>query len=311
MEPRFLNVYAHPDCSGGLVHVRSGPSANYEPLRSCHVGVETATHTGLYLEGRQYMQIRREFATDVVLDATCVHTGLAVDLFAFVNCSTMAYAMFTDANCSHNVPVVEIAHPHVECFVPNDAAVPSMPHPPPLLKYIKGYANPDCSGPLTYMATLQGVVAIAHDTQSCIDGIELNRIPPRSKDFALSAAYMNIDNGVDANSLALDRACVQFAPRKFLVVDCQAQAITYYSDPLCRVVDAHGAHVVLAPRPSKLPLNCSVPSGDGEMLGVQGDFWAKESVVLVAVLAIAFVGAIWRAVVWRSRRRQSHVRLLK
>ncbi|RHY48576.1 hypothetical protein DYB38_006424 [Aphanomyces astaci] len=243
MEPKYLNVYAHSDCSGGLVHVRSGPSVNYDSLRSCAAGVETATHTSQFMEGRQYMQIRREYATDVVLDGTCVPTGLAPRLFAFVNCSAMTHALYTDANCSHLVPVVDITSPQVECSVLNDVAVSSMPLPPPALKYLKRFENADCTGVLTYVATLSGVVAIAHDTQSCVNAFELNLIPPRWKDYAHDSSYMhltNYDSDDDhAHSLVLHGACVEFSPRKYVVVDCYAQTITHYADESCQTLDLH------------------------------------------------------------------------
>ncbi|RHZ30389.1 hypothetical protein DYB37_003985 [Aphanomyces astaci] len=216
---------------------------NYDSLRSCAAGVETATHTSQFMEGRQYMQIRREYATDVVLDGTCVPTGLAPRLFAFVNCSAMTHALYTDANCSHLVPVVDITSPQVECSVLNDVAVSSMPLPPPALKYLKRFENADCTGVLTYVATLSGVVAIAHDTQSCVNAFELNLIPPRWKDYAHDSSYMhltNYDSDDDhAHSLVLHGACVEFSPRKYVVVDCYAQTITHYADESCQTLDLH------------------------------------------------------------------------
>ncbi|RLO10897.1 hypothetical protein DYB28_009770, partial [Aphanomyces astaci] len=216
---------------------------NYDSLRSCAAGVETATHTSQFMEGRQYMQIRREYAADVVLDGTCVPTGLAPRLFAFVNCSAMTHALYTDANCSHPVPVVDITSPQVECSVLNDVAVSSMPLPPPALKYLKRFENADCTGVLTYVATLSGVVAIAHDTQSCVNAFELNLIPPRWKDYAHDSSYMhltNYDSDDDhAHSLVLHGACVEFSPRKYVVVDCYAQTITHYADESCQTLDLH------------------------------------------------------------------------
>ncbi|RQM26081.1 hypothetical protein B5M09_002526 [Aphanomyces astaci] len=216
---------------------------NYDSLRSCAAGVETATHTSQFMEGRQYMQIRREYATDVVLDGTCVPTGLAPRLFAFVNCSAMTHALYTDANCSHPVPVVDITSPQVECSVLNDVAVSSMPLPTPALKYLKRFENADCTGVLTYVATLSGVVAVAHDTQSCVNAFELNLIPPRWKDYARDSSYMhltNYDSDDDhAHSLVLHGACVEFSPRKYVVVNCYAQTITHYADESCQTLDLH------------------------------------------------------------------------
>ncbi|KAF0747286.1 hypothetical protein AaE_007780 [Aphanomyces astaci] len=314
MEPKYLNVYAHSDCSGGLVHVRSGPSVNYDSLRSCAAGVETATHTSQFMEGRQYMQIRREYATDVVLDGTCVPTGLAPRLFAFVNCSAMTHALYTDANCSHLVPVVDITSPQVECSVLNDVAVSSMPLPPPALKYLKRFENADCTGVLTYVATLSGVVAIAHDTQSCVNAFELNLIPPRWKDYAHDSSYMhltNYDSDDDhAHSLVLHGACVEFSPRKYVVVDCYAQTITHYADESCQTLDLHGNRAPLAPRWPRRdrPTNCSIPSTELDMSTVAGGGRWSFHVAVAGMTALAL--GTWLAL-RRRQRRQGFVRLLK